>query len=223
MMNEPARIGQKPNKKTMNEEMTETELMEAIAPKSDQLNADDLIGGPLDIAITAVKRGNAEQKLVVHYGDKTRPWKPCKSMSRVMVSAWGKNPVQWVGQSLRLFRDPDAIYGGQKVGGIRISHMSGIEARREFLLTVRRGARAAWPVDPMPSAPKAAQAKQEPAKPVDVLEVNAAAQKAASAGVESFREHWKTLSKEEREILDTNELKKLAEQADAKTDAKTEK
>jgi hypothetical protein len=67
-------------------------LAETIIPKSDQLNADDLITGTITVKITAVKGSNEPQQPVsIHYeGDNGKPYKPCKSMRRILVSAWGQ-------------------------------------------------------------------------------------------------------------------------------------
>lgn len=66
-------------------------LADTIIPKSDQLNADDLITGSLTVKVTAVKGSSEPQQPVsIHYeGDNGKPYKPCKSMRRVLVSAWG--------------------------------------------------------------------------------------------------------------------------------------
>jgi hypothetical protein len=50
---------------------------------------------------------------------------------------------------LRLYGDPDVKFGGQKVGGIRISHLSHIDAPVEVSLTVTRGKRAPFIVQPL--------------------------------------------------------------------------
>jgi hypothetical protein len=65
-------------------------LNATIIPKSDQLNADDLISGPRTIKITAVESGSAEQPVSIQYhGGTGRPYKPSKSMRRVLVAMWG--------------------------------------------------------------------------------------------------------------------------------------
>ena len=69
-----------------------TNLRDTILAKSDQLNADDIIGTGITITVTAVKRGDsAEQPVVIHYkGDNGRPYKPCKTMRRVLISRMGR-------------------------------------------------------------------------------------------------------------------------------------
>ena len=62
-----------------------TDVGMTIAPKSDQLNADDLINGPMTITITAVKArpGSSEQPIQISFdGDGGKPYLPCKSMRR---------------------------------------------------------------------------------------------------------------------------------------------
>ena len=105
-----------------------TNLRDTILAKSDQLNADDIIGTGITITVTAVKRGDsAEQPVVIHYqGDNGRPYKPCKTMRRVLIAGWGENGAAWVGRSMTLYNDPSVKFGGVAVGGIRISHMTDI-------------------------------------------------------------------------------------------------
>ena len=79
-------------------------MASAIIPKSDQLNSDDLISGPITITITGVSiRGGQEQPVAISYaGDNGKPYKPCKSMSRCLVFAWGPDAKEYVGRSLTL-------------------------------------------------------------------------------------------------------------------------
>ena len=113
-----------------------------IIPKTDQANADDLISGPRTVKVTQVTRGNKENPVFIYTdGFEGRPYKPCLSMRRAIISAWGEYPDPWVGRSLTLYRDPEVVYGGVKVGGIRISHFSDIAEDFELMLTVTRGKR----------------------------------------------------------------------------------
>lgn len=125
-----------------------------IAPKSDQLNAEDLLVGPKTVTIKGVSRGDADQPVnvtLIEFGD-GRPFKPCKSMRRVMVAAWGPDASKYQGRRMTLYCDPAVRFGGQEVGGIRISHMSDIDERMTVALTVTRGRRAPFIIDPLPPA-----------------------------------------------------------------------
>lgn len=132
-------------------------LTEALAPRSDQLNADDLIAGPRVITISnvrAVKDGR-ETKLILNYeGDNGKPFKPCKTMGRAMVLAWGITPEnfeqEFRGKSIRVFRDPEVTFGADgKVGGIRISHMSHIDGPKTIKLTVSQGKKRDFTFHPL--------------------------------------------------------------------------
>lgn len=117
------------------------DLRDTIVPKSDQLNAEQLLGGPITVTVTDVRRGGGEdQPVVIHYdGEGGRPYKPCKSMRKVLVFAWGADGSQWVGRSMTLYNRPDVKFGGEEVGGIRISHLSHIDRDIAIALTSTRG------------------------------------------------------------------------------------
>jgi hypothetical protein len=129
------------------------DMSSTIIPKSDQLNADDLVSGSLTIRITKVSQAaSADQPIIINYeGDGGKPYKPCKIMRRLMVQVWGKDGEAYVGHRLTLYRDPEVKYGGEKVGGIRISHMSGLEKPQIFALTITRATRRPHTVKPLPN------------------------------------------------------------------------
>lgn len=135
--------------------MSEVDIRAAAAPKSDQLNADDVIGGSMTVTVTAVKAGNKEQPIVIHYeGENGRPYKPCKSMLRALMTAWGDKGADWVGKSMTLFNDPTVTWAGVQVGGIRISHVSHIKSSIAMSLTASKGKRKPYRVDPLVIAAK---------------------------------------------------------------------
>ncbi len=138
-------------------------LEEALRPKSDQLNADDLIPGPITVTISRVevfeKKAADTQPIVIHIDGGRQPFKPCKSMGRLIAHCWGVDYENWAGRSMTLYRDPDVMFGGDKVGGIRISHMSHIERRAEIALTKTRGKKAIFTVEPLVIRQKLAPGK----------------------------------------------------------------
>lgn len=116
------------------------DIRKSIEAKSDRLNADDLMGGPITITIEDVKAGNAESPVAVYYnGCNGKPWYPCKSMRRALVAAWSDEGKSWIGKSCTIYRDPEVIYGGVKVGGVRISAFSHIDNDMTLMLTEKRG------------------------------------------------------------------------------------
>ena len=130
------------------------DLSKTIEPKSDQMNADDLIAGSKTIKITSVKVCAGEQPASICYeGGDGKPYKPCKSMLRVLVKAWGKNGEDYIGRTLTLYNDPEVKWAGGEVGGIRISHMSDISERFTMMLTQSRGRRAPFAVEPIFTEP----------------------------------------------------------------------
>lgn len=128
-----------------------TSMLDTVAPKSDQLNADDLIGGRmLTIKITKVDIAMGEQPVSIHYeGDNGKPYKPGKSMRRVIINCWGADVTKYVGRSLTLYRDDKVVFAGAAVGGIRISHMSDISAPITMALTATRASRKPFTVKPI--------------------------------------------------------------------------
>lgn len=125
-----------------------------IAPKSSQLNSDDLVAGPRTITITRVSANPSEptQPVAISFdGDEGRPWMPCKSSRRVLVHIWGADASKYVGRSLTLFRDPSVTFGGMAVGGIRIGAMSGIDSPVTMAITMSKAKRAPFTVKPLPT------------------------------------------------------------------------
>ncbi len=129
--------------------MSEPSLQDTIIPKSDQLNADDLITGPITVTVEAVKRSNSPEQPIDIYITGNRPFRPCKSMRRVLISVWGDKGSEWVGKSMTLYRDQSVKYGGVEVGGIRISHVSGIDEEIKLALTTTRAKRSLYKVLPL--------------------------------------------------------------------------
>lgn len=131
-------------------------LSESIVPKSDQLNAEDLLAGPRTVTIEKVTAGTSEQPVNVHLVETPgRPYRPSKTMRRVMVACWGSDAALYVGRRMTLYRDPSVKFGGMAVGGIKISHLSHIDKRTTLALTETRGKRAPHVVEPLPDAPPA--------------------------------------------------------------------
>ncbi|MCE2918491.1 MAG: hypothetical protein LW837_00925 [Roseomonas sp.] len=126
------------------------DLRGTIKPKSDQLNADDLIGGPITIRITGVMVGEGEQPVSISFdGDGGKPFKPGKSMRRVLVNLWGPDGAAYIGRSLTIYRDEQVVFGGVEVGGIRISHMSHLQRETTMALTATKAKRKPFTVRPL--------------------------------------------------------------------------
>ena len=127
------------------------DMTKSIEPRSDQMNAEDLLSGPRTFTITDVREGSAEQRVRVFLAEfpQSRPYLPNVTMCRLMVLAWGPESDAYIGKRVTLYRDPDVRFGKDQPGGIRISHMSGIRRPLTANLTVTKGRRGPHRVEPM--------------------------------------------------------------------------
>lgn len=138
----------------MSKELTSEQVRASIVPKADQLNADDLIAGPVTVTIVGARSGDKDCPIFIDLeGYEKRPFKPCKTMRRILVAVFGDEPKPWIGQKMTLFRDPQVQYMGETVGGIRISHLSGLTEPEKLSVTEKRGRRIEWVVCPIPLPP----------------------------------------------------------------------
>ena len=129
------------------------DITETTAPRSDQQNFDDYATASKTVTVEEVKKGTVEQPVEVHLVEfPGRPFKPSKSMRRVLVACWGPEASEWVGRRMTLFGDPTIKFGKDTVGGIRIAAVSHIDEAKTIPLTVTRGRRAPFTVEPLPDA-----------------------------------------------------------------------
>jgi hypothetical protein len=92
-----------------------------------------------------------DQPIAVYFeGDNGKPYKPGKSMRRVLLRNWGNDGSAYAGRRMTLYRDDAVQFGGVAVGGIRISHMSGISSAVTMALTEKRASRKPFTVKPLP-------------------------------------------------------------------------
>lgn len=161
----------------MTQQLTREQILATIVPKSDQFNYDDLIGGPITVTVAGVSAGAPDQPVNIRLQGETRFYRPCKTMRRVLIMLWGDDGHKWIGRSMTLYGEPNVMFGGVKVGGIRISHMSDISETMMLQLTMTRGKKAPYKVMPLRAADVlsigADRARdvtpQEPPKEVDPL------------------------------------------------------
>jgi len=128
------------------------DLSKTIEPKSDQMNAEDFIGkGSKTIKVTKVSgNDDSQQPVSINYeGDNGKPYKPCKTCRRILVSVWGADGAKYIGRSMTLYREPGVKFGGIEVGGIRISHMSDIDQPVTMVLSVSKANKKPFIVQPI--------------------------------------------------------------------------
>jgi len=132
------------------------DISDTTTPKSDQQNFDDYLTGPKTVTISEIRKPGGEQPVHIHLAEfPGRPYKPSKSMRRVLVAAWGKDGEAYVGRSMTLYGDPNVKYAGQKVGGVKISHLSHIDKPMTIVLTEAQTKRAPHTVKPLETPTKA--------------------------------------------------------------------
>lgn len=188
--------------------MEPIDVSATILAKSDQLNADDLIGGrELTVQITGVSKVTGDQPVVIAISGGHQPWKPCKTMRRVLVAAWGGDASQWIGRWLLLYRDDSVKWSGEAVGGIRIRAMSHIPKRVTLSLAATKGKKVTHTIDILKPPANGAQSLH------DLIDAyRACATPEAFAALEAERKKvWASLSKD-----DKAHLKLASEAADAR-------
>jgi hypothetical protein len=141
------------------------DLTQTIIAKSDQLNADDLMGGSQTFTVVEVLQGDSEQpvKIVLAELPKGRTFKPSKTVLRILVHAWGKETDNWPkGARMTLYRAAEVKWAGQEVGGIRVSHLSHLKEPLKLALQESKSKKVLYTVDPLPTeAPAPAEPTAE--------------------------------------------------------------
>lgn len=126
------------------------DMSKFVEAKSDQLNADDLIGAPRTITITRVTGNDGDQPVSIFYqGDNGKPFKPCKTIRRILMGVWGRYANEYVGKSMTIYRDDSVQFGGLATGGIRISHMSDIDKETVVVVMKSKGKKAGVKILPL--------------------------------------------------------------------------
>jgi len=178
-------------------------LLETIKAKSDQLNACDLVGGPITVIVQKVSKLAGEQPVSIEIGEGRQPFKPCKNMRRVLIACWGTE--RWVGRSMTLYCDTNVKFGGQQVGGIRISHVSHIDVAKEIPLTASKGKSQVWTVQPLPTR-KMSVDERIAAIVKAIGETKTKAE--LDAGMEQCKKFYDTLTVEQQAKIDDAKLAK---------------
>lgn len=162
------------------------DISSTTQPRSDQINFDDVAASSTVITVAEVKAGSAEQPVEIHSSEYPgRPYKPNKSMRRVLVAAWGPEASAYVGRRMELYGDPTVKWAGQAVGGIRVSALSDIDKPLKVMLSESKGKRVPVTVQPLPDEP---QQHPEPTE----------AEVAECTDTDALREMWQRSGDERR-------------------------
>jgi hypothetical protein len=129
------------------------DVTQSLASKSDQLNNPDLAGGPVVVEILGVRESTGQadkdkQPYEVLLSGGLKPWRPCKTMRRLLSEIWGTDAHIWIGHWIRLYRDPSVKFGPDETGGIRFDGAD-IEKNTVITLPTKRGQYSRYQVAPI--------------------------------------------------------------------------
>ena len=172
-----------------------------------QTNADDLVASPRTVLVTAVtETGDSKQPLAVRYeGDSGKPFLPCLTMRKMIAAIWGAESDEWVGKSMTLFRDPSIKFGPDTPGGVRISHMSGIEKPVSVQLLEKRGKRRQYTIVPLEvtTPAKTKPTPKQPDNPTPTVDRDEMKRQMDEIGADADRkrEWWAGLTDDEKAVV----------------------
>ena len=133
------------------------DIRAAIQPRSDQLNYEDFVSGPAVLTIERTEDYRDEKgqpRVAIHMVEYPgRPFKASKTNLKLLAIAWGEDDTDWPGRRVQLSADPTVTYGGKAVGGICVTALSHLPQRFTAKLSVARGKKKDFPVEPLPDAP----------------------------------------------------------------------
>lgn len=171
--------------------MTADDITDTLAPKSDQMDAIELVQPrTFTVSRVVVKKGD-DQPVNVFLAEFDRPWRPSKNQRRVLAAIWGSKSSAWVGGRMTLFCDSEVMFGGRKVGGIRISHMSGIGKRTTVPILASQGRPEMYMVEPL----REDRPAPTPTDPITAL-----------------RAEWQTADEDRRKVIEAEVARLQAEQ-----------
>lgn len=168
----------------------------AIAPRSDVMNAEDLLTGERTFTVARAEVDTTKERAVSIWFEefpKGRPFKPSLTVSRIFAKLWGEEEAEYVGRKVTLYRDETVKWAGQAVGGIRVRAMSHIGPKAiSITLAESEKSRKPWTILPLK--------EDVPASPVlTETEVK----------INALRHEWRTATPERQEEI-TAEVAKLS-------------
>ena len=126
------------------------DMSATIVAKSDQINAADLIGSPRTVTVKEVRiKAGEEQPVTILIDGDDKAFRPCKGVRRLIVRIWGVDANKYIGQSMTLFCDPSVTWAGKKEGGIRVSHMTGLDERVVEYMRISRAVTKPYEILPL--------------------------------------------------------------------------
>lgn len=130
------------------------DMSETIVINSDQINAEDFGSGPRTFTITEVRPGSSEQPVWIFFAEVDgKSFRPALTVRKLLILCYGADTDNYIGKRITLYNDESVKWGGKAIGGVRISHASGLAKPVVALLQVTRGKRELHRIEPLPDAP----------------------------------------------------------------------
>lgn len=131
------------------------DLTSTIEADSTQVNAVDLTGSSRIVTITGISGGpDKKQPVNIELAEfPGRAYRPCKTMRRILVHAWGLDTRTYIGRRMEIYNEESVKWGGKAVGGVRIRALSDIPARFDKTLQESQKTYVTYSIDPLPDAP----------------------------------------------------------------------
>ncbi len=94
---------------------------------SSYLNKEDLPAPPgtkhatvEDVRIETMPSGDKEEKPVMYFANGLKPMVLNGTNWDIMAEAYGPESNSWRGKPIELYIDPNVMYGGKRIGGVRV-------------------------------------------------------------------------------------------------------
>jgi hypothetical protein len=196
-----------------------SDVSDTTEAKSNQLGASDFTGGVTkNIKITKVSRIAESKGLILNYENENgKPFYPCKTVRRILQHFWTKDAKLWVGKSMTLFCDPEVTYGGEKTGGVRVSHLSDIKKQETISLRKTNKSVASLTIKPLVVAPVTVAAKEvAPVSEIIIGALESVGAMMAASGISAYKNWLAGLTPEQKASIKQyhSEWSRVAKEAD---------
>lgn len=115
------------------------DITDTLKADSTQLNAIDFPPGTTrtyTVESVRVTPGTKDRPVNIRLAEDPdgREFRPSKGMRRILAACWGPDSDAWVGKRFTVYADPSVRYAGKSIGGLKVSHVSHIDAAKKLPL-----------------------------------------------------------------------------------------
>ncbi|GAB3192026.1 hypothetical protein [Nesterenkonia suensis] len=125
---------------------------------SDHISADLFADGPDTFTITGVTEttleGEKKRHAVQLAETQGKTWVPALTVLKALAVVWSRETSNWVGQKVTLYRDESVRFGKEAVGGIRVSHITGISEPQTVEVRGAMNRRVSYTFQPLTVSPR---------------------------------------------------------------------